>query len=250
MNCETPLYPHSESEAKKRKELTEWRESFNANAACKKAIEDAIRRNFDGTHLKASCAQSVIDEYGYKRVRFVLTNTLREKSGDGRFSRINQSWGSHVAVPAGRERSYLFVADRPSALLDGFIDQYWKAYHALGMFGNTQCEPDSGDLDFTNRVLVLSPEILKESCWQPENQLWYAHSGFGCKPHSNGRAVFCTSLGDGEKTRWNRLDFLGVLNEEFLPDWAQEKLAELRGTEPEIAKTEPDIASAPPEMKM
>jgi len=29
-------------------------------------------------------------------------------------------------------------------------------------------------------------------------------------------------------TRWNRADFIGVLKDEFLPDWAAEKLAELK----------------------
>lgn len=28
-------------------------------------------------------------------------------------------------------------------------------------------------------------------------------------------------------TRWNRDEFVGVLDEQFLPEWAQEKLAEL-----------------------
>ena len=32
-------------------------------------------------------------------------------------------------------------------------------------------------------------------------------------------------------TRWNRTDFIGVLKEEFLPDWAKEKLMELKGQE-------------------
>ena len=32
-------------------------------------------------------------------------------------------------------------------------------------------------------------------------------------------------------TRWNRADFIGVLKEEYLPDWAAEKLEELRGQE-------------------
>ena len=32
-------------------------------------------------------------------------------------------------------------------------------------------------------------------------------------------------------TRWNRTDFIGVLKEEFLPDWAEEKLMELKGQE-------------------
>lgn len=32
-------------------------------------------------------------------------------------------------------------------------------------------------------------------------------------------------------TRWNRTDFIGVLDEQYLPDWAAEKLAQLTGQE-------------------
>lgn len=78
---------------------------------------------------------------------------------------------------------------------------------------------------------VLSPDTLKEACWSQENQLWYAHDGFGCRPHAIGRSVRCTCLGDGEATRWNRADFIGVLKEEFLPEWARARLEQLAGTE-------------------
>jgi hypothetical protein len=76
-------------------------------------------------------------------------------------------------------------------------------------------------------VLVLSPDTLKESCWSQENQLWYAHDGFGCTPGAIGRSIRCTCLGDGEETRWNRTDFIGVLKEECLPQWAAEALSKL-----------------------
>ena len=75
---------------------------------------------------------------------------------------------------------------------------------------------------------MLSPDTLRESCWQPENQLWLAFGGFGCRPHARGRSVFCTCLGDGETTRWNRSEFVGIIRDECIPDWAAEKLAELR----------------------
>ena len=77
------------------------------------------------------------------------------------------------------------------------------------------------------RVLVLSPDTLKESCWTPQNQLWLAHDGFGCTPGAIGRSIRCTCLGDGEETRWNRTDFIGVLKEECLPQWAAEALSKL-----------------------
>ena len=55
----------------------------------------------------------------------------------------------------------------------------------------------------------------------------YAHDGFGCSPHAIGRSVRCTCLGDGEHTRWNRSDFIGILKDEYMPDWAREKLLAL-----------------------
>ena len=97
----------------------------------------------------------------------------------------------------------------------------------LGLFGSEHCICDRAEQDFTGKVLVLSPDTLKESCWSQADQLWYARSGFGCEPHSSGRAVFATCLSDGETARWNREDFIGVLDEKYLPDWAREKLMEL-----------------------
>ena len=46
------LYPYSAQEAKKRNQLPMWRESYHANVACRNAIEETIRQNFDGMHLK------------------------------------------------------------------------------------------------------------------------------------------------------------------------------------------------------
>lgn len=55
---ETYLYPYSAKEARERNELSLWRESHRANIACREAIEDAIRRSFDGMHLDKDCKSS------------------------------------------------------------------------------------------------------------------------------------------------------------------------------------------------
>lgn len=41
----------------------------------------------------------------------------------------------------------------------------------------------------------------------------------------------CTCLSDGEMTRWNRDEFVGVLDEKFLPDWAKESLSQFQQEE-------------------
>lgn len=228
---ETYLYPYSAGEARNRDELPLWRESHRANIACRDAIEGSIRQGFDGMHLDEDCLQPVLEEYGYKRTAWVLANTLHELKWDGRFSPINKQWAEKLFIPQDLHHNSDFVVRSHPAVLDGFVGMYRKAYQKLELFGPEHCVGDRAEQDYTGKVLVLSPDTLKESCWSKENMLWLAHDGFGCSPHAIGRSIRCTCLGDGEMTRWNRSEFIGVLNEDYLPEWAQEKLAELRGQE-------------------
>ena len=91
---ETYLYPYSAQEARIRNQLPMWRESYRANVACRNAIEETIRQNFDGMHLKKDCLEPVLAEYGYKRTEWVLATTLQELSWDGRFSSTNKQWAA------------------------------------------------------------------------------------------------------------------------------------------------------------
>lgn len=235
------VYPYSCEEAKRLDKLALWRDSRRENISCKNATEEAIRRDFDGMHLSASCAESVIAEYGFKRVNWVLANTVQQKEWDRRFSHDNKLWAKGTYIPSdmdsftGNSRNLDFVVDSHPAVLDGFINQYRRAYQALGLFDHTHCEPDSGEIDYEGRVLVLSTDSLKESYWKQQDQLWLATGGFGCRPNGSGRAVYATCLGDGEETRWNRHDFIGVLKENHLPDWAKEKRMEFQGQSSEPA---------------
>lgn len=225
MANETYLYPWSRDDAKDRNELELWQESHDANIACRKAIEAAIMQDHDGSTLAPSCTASVIAEYGYKRVRFVLANSVQHLENDGRFSSENRAWAKQTYVPDNHIAD-VSVASHP-AVLNVFINQYRRAYAELGMFDHTHCEADSEKLDFEGKVLVLSPNTLKERYWRQEDQLWYAHDGFGCSPGAIGRSIRSECLGDGEITRWNRTDFVGVLKDEHLPQWARERLEQI-----------------------
>ena len=235
-------YPYSAAEARKRNELSLWRESYKANIACRDAIEEDIRQNFDGMNLQTDCLKAVLEEYGYKRTAWVLANTLHELKWDGRFSYANKHWAEKIYIPTDLNHNSDFVVRSHPAVLDGFVSFYRKAVQALNLFGAEHCVGDRAEQDFTGKVLVLSPEALQEQYWGQDYQLLYARSGFGCAPHSSGRAVFATCLSDGETARWNREDFIGVLDEKCLPDWAREKLMELTAPQQE--------ASAAGEMKL
>ena len=220
------LYLGSISEARRYNELDRWRDSHRENIACKRTIEEAIRKGFDGMYLNGDCAQSVIDSFGFKRVGWVLANTLQQKTDDGRFSPRNKEWAAGTFIPPS-DRNYDFTVESHPAVLDGFVNLFRKAQGELHMFDRSQCDSLNGQ-ELEGSVLVMSPYILKESYWSPENQLWLATGGFGCSPSAAGRAVYATCLGDGEQTRWDRSDFIGILKEEHLPDWARESLEQLR----------------------
>lgn len=225
------LYPYSAEEARRRNELDQWRQSHKMNIACKEAIEAAIRRDFDGMHLDADSAKSVIAAYGYKRTGFVLASTLQELAYDGRFSQSNKAWGKKTYVPQDKNHNYQFTVSSHPAVLDGFIHEFREAYAELGLFDTEHCEAGTTELDYEGKVLVMRPDTLREDFWEPKYQLWYAHDGFGCRPDAIGRSIRCTCLGDGEHTRWNRTDFIGPIKEEFLPDWAKEQVEQLRAGE-------------------
>jgi len=102
----------------------------------------------------------------------------------------------------------------------------------IPMFDSSHCLPGYWETNLEGKVLVLRADVLDKAYRTAQNQLWLAQGGFGCQAGSSGRAVFAASLADGAQARWNRADFVGVLQPEHLPDWARDGLRRL-GIEPE-----------------
>lgn len=229
---EVYLYPYSFQDAQDGGELRQYNDSLFQNALCARDIERSIQEHFADGVLRDGCVKAVLEEYGFKRVSFVLANSVQEAANPERISEDARKWCDRIYVPPDEMYNRYFAVGCDAPLLEAFIGQTREAYQGLGLFGPEHCEPSSYEtLDYEGKVLVLDPDALRESCWTPQNQLWYAHDGFGCSPTAIGRSIRCTCLGDGETTRWNRTDFTGALDEQYLPDWAAEKLAELRGPE-------------------
>ena len=222
---ETPLYPYSAEEARRRGELSLWRASYLTNIDCKEAIEKAVRQHFDGTCLEDDCLKEVLQKFGYKRTAWVLANTIQQLEWHGRYSLCNKAWAQAVSVPPDEQHNLSFVVRSHTTVLDSVVNQYRQAYQAFNLFGPEHCEPASlPESDYKGKVLALSPSALKESHWSPQDQLWFANSGFGCLPHAMAETIRATCLADGETTRWNRGDFIGPLKAMYLPDWAKSRL--------------------------
>ena len=223
------LYTHSRNEAVREGRLDKWERSREANIKCARDIGSLIASHTKDGQLEPGCAKEALERWGFLRVQYVLSNTLIRTGGLG-FEPDSLRWARSVWIAQDRDNDTFRVqADRP--LLARFVRQTYAEYQALGLFGAEHCR--SGHLDYTGKVLILRPNVLKEEYWSDRNQLWVGETGFGCSPTAIGQAVFATCLGDGEKARWERADFLGVMDEKYLPDWAQEKLAALRGPDQE-----------------
>lgn len=223
------VYPCSFAEAKHRSELDVWRTSHRLNKECAEAIDKAIREGFDGMHLPDDVAENVCKEYGIDRVRWVLANTVQHADYDGRYRPQNKEWAKSVFIPRNQENDHTteFILKSHPEIVNGLVNQYRRYYDGLGLFDTSHCEENSRDMDFKDHVLVLNPSVLKDECKTPQDQLFYANvGGFGCKPGNYGK-VMGQFLSDGEETHFHRDDFLGVLKDEYLPEWAAEKLAEL-----------------------
>lgn len=216
-----PLYRYSLAYAAQYREKELWRESHQENCDCARAIEQSIRENYDGERLGAHLAELVIKRYGFDRVNWVLANTVQQNPRDGRFRPENRQWAASFFIPKSSHNQEYCVNAHPG-LTDLFIQQTKETWNGLHLWDHSHCE--EGKQDYTDQVVVLHPSVLKDQYKTPEDQLFLAEGGFGCSPTASGQKIFGTFLKDGEETHFCRSDFIGVLKEEYLPDWAKEKL--------------------------
>lgn len=225
MKDHKPVYVLSLNDAIEYGEIENWRNSHKENCACARAIEQCISEHYRDNRLE-DCTEELIDRYGFDRVNYVLANTVQRSENDGRFSPENKKWARTIRIPVDDNRWH-FAVDSHPGLTDLFISQMRKAWQQLGLIGENECLSEKdGEIDYKNKVLVLDPKILKESYRTPDNQLFFAISGFGCAPNSRGRKVFGRFLNNGEETHFYRGDFIGVIKDECLPEWAAEKISQ------------------------
>ncbi|MBR0341365.1 MAG: DUF3849 domain-containing protein [Oscillospiraceae bacterium] len=121
-----PIYRESGTYAREHGEIEKYRESNRASNICKQAVEETIRKNFDGMRLTAGCEKPVIEMFGPDRVEYVLAVTLQQKSWDGRFGKDNLEWAKSIPVKPdisalGNDRNMWLVVDSHPAVLDGFV---------------------------------------------------------------------------------------------------------------------------------
>lgn len=217
-----PFYKHSLSSARHCCEVDKWRESHKANMDCATAIKNIIGDNFNDNHFNSDCVNAVIKEFGFDRVNFILRYNLKKAQHDTRYSAENREWGKGLCAPDSNMRTEYLINEHP-VLLNAFVDSAREKWAKLNLFDDSHCDDKTG-VELEEKILVLNPTRLNDKHKTPEDQLFIATDGFGCSPSASSRAVYGYFLKDNEECRWDRNDFIGILKDEFLPDWAKEKL--------------------------
>ena len=128
-----PIYRYTIMYASEHGELPEYRASYHANVACKKAIDAAITKYYKNNILPKDAMREVVSEFGYDRTLFVLGNTVRQKDWDKWFSDDNRRWAEEY--PAEPEISVIndvkamdYIANSHPCLLDIFMRQVREEY--------------------------------------------------------------------------------------------------------------------------
>lgn len=101
-------------------------------------------------------------------------------------------------------------------------------YASLGLFSGKHIIQSDEPQDYKGKLLVIKADVLKEEFRTPENQLFLASGGFGCSPTSSDRKVYGQFLNDGEKTHFYRSDFIGIVSNEYIPEWAKEEMEQIQ----------------------
>ena len=120
------VYMGTLENAMQERNVDTYLDSRKLNIDCKNAIEQAISDNFDGMSLNPGAAVAVVEKYGEERVAFVLANTLKQLSYDGRFSDGNKRWADGIDIPEnisrGMDLNRDYIVGSHPAVLNGFID--------------------------------------------------------------------------------------------------------------------------------
>ncbi len=122
---DTAVYPHTAAYAREHNELPQYRESLQANIACKEAIEKAVNENYHGwgADTKTAAAQ-VMSQFPVERIRYVLAATVQQKDWDGRISDDNKVWAKGIPVADEQNRYYFVVEQCHPGLTDLFVKRF------------------------------------------------------------------------------------------------------------------------------
>ena len=224
-----PLYPLSRKDSQRLGEHELWLDSYQENCACARRIELAIKDAYAANRLNENCAKKIIELDGFDRVNWVLAHTIQRGDNDTRFSQESHSWAKGYNIPY--DDHYLqrnFTVGLHPTLVATFVEFVRKLWRDLGLYDESHCYDESREaLDYTGKIVVINPRSLPDEEKTPDNQLFLAKKGNGCKPLATGTAVIGTFLKTKKTESVMRGEIIGVLKLELLPEWARQRFLEI-----------------------
>ncbi|MBR3999847.1 MAG: DUF3849 domain-containing protein, partial [Clostridia bacterium] len=122
---DTAVYQHTAAYAREHNELPQYRESLQANIACKEAIEKAVGENYHGWSVDTKTATAqVMAQFPVERIRYVLAATVQQKDWDGRISDDNKVWAKGIPVADEQNRCQFVVDQCHPGLTDLFVKRF------------------------------------------------------------------------------------------------------------------------------
>ena len=140
--ADIPLYRHDRTYALYHGQFPEYKCSYGANVACKEAIEKAIKDFYLGNRLLDACTKEVLSEFGKDRVEYVLANTIRQKSWDGRIREDNKQWANTISVTNDPSNIYFVIDKVHPGLLDIFANQIRRGDERPSVLGKLNSLPE------------------------------------------------------------------------------------------------------------
>ena len=187
----TPVYKYPATYARENGELDIYRASHKANIACRDAIDNAIRDNYNDNRLSVNAAKQVVAEFGFDRTLYVLANTVREKDWDGRIDHRNKEWARTIPIfddnnGFGDNRNREFVVDRSHpGLLDLFVTQTRREYlltqpltkeeiraEAAEVLRRLQSPREPNSPSGTHFMAQISPDFLMRASSKDQDKLF------------------------------------------------------------------------------
>ena len=95
----------------------------------------------------------------------------------------------------------------------------------LEMLGREHCFPLLDGDDITSKVVAVKPSSLRYEYRRADCQLILVTNGSGARGYSRGTSVYGINVFTGRKAgRWERMDVLGEVRPECMPQWANDHL--------------------------
>ncbi len=140
------VYRYPGSYAELHNELPLYRESKNANIACRDTIEQAIKSHTNWKSV-AGCSATIADfdptaaldevlmQFSIERIAWVVANTIRHKDWGSWFSVHNKQWAATIPVPidprpcGGDATVQYIIGTAYSCLVDSFASKVRDRYY-------------------------------------------------------------------------------------------------------------------------